>query len=148
MWAFVWFFIWCLQNFILQETRLQSFWYVLNLCSTDLIAFHLVHFLNQISQGLAALVKFQRSRRLLGVCYIVVKVIFIFWKWQLSNLSHVLPSLVFYTKLIWHFLFSVKVSLLVVVEIGVFPLICGWWLDICSLVRIGTFGMHTLTSFI
>ncbi|KAJ4925101.1 hypothetical protein JOQ06_017838 [Pogonophryne albipinna] len=49
-------------------------------------------------QGLAALVRFQRSRRLLGVCYIVV-----------------------------------KVSLLVVVEIGVFPLICGWWLDICSL---------------
>lgn len=28
-----------------------------------------------------------------------------------------------------------QVSLLVVVEIGVFPLICGWWLDICSLVR-------------
>lgn len=27
-----------------------------------------------------------------------------------------------------------QVSLLVVVEIGVFPLICGWWLDICSLV--------------
>ncbi|MGH0142938.1 UNVERIFIED_CONTAM: hypothetical protein FKN15_030513 [Acipenser sinensis] len=51
-----------------------------------------------IEQGLAAVVKFQRSRRLLGVCYIVV-----------------------------------KVSLLVVVEIGVFPLICGWWLDICSL---------------
>ncbi|KAM7378800.1 hypothetical protein PAMP_004398 [Pampus punctatissimus] len=44
-------------------------------------------------------VKFQRSRRLLGVCYIVV-----------------------------------KVSLLVVMEIGLFPLICGWWLDICSLV--------------
>ncbi|RLV98335.1 hypothetical protein DV515_00010868, partial [Chloebia gouldiae] len=51
-----------------------------------------------VYHGLAALVKFQRSRRLLGVCYIVV-----------------------------------KVSLLVVVEIGVFPLICGWWLDICSL---------------
>ncbi|XP_034267755.1 E3 ubiquitin-protein ligase MARCHF6 isoform X1 [Pantherophis guttatus] len=51
-----------------------------------------------VSHGVAALVKFQRSRRLLGVCYIVV-----------------------------------KVSLLVVVEIGVFPLICGWWLDICSL---------------
>uniref|UniRef100_A0A671K615 RING-type E3 ubiquitin transferase n=1 Tax=Sinocyclocheilus anshuiensis TaxID=1608454 RepID=A0A671K615_9TELE len=51
-----------------------------------------------VCHGLAALVRFQRSRRLLGVCYIVV-----------------------------------KVSLLVVVEIGVFPLICGWWLDICSL---------------
>ncbi|KAF3835957.1 hypothetical protein F7725_028515 [Dissostichus mawsoni] len=29
--------------------------------------------------------------------------------------------------------FEEYVSLLVVVEIGVFPLICGWWLDICSL---------------
>uniref|UniRef100_T1PIL8 E3 ubiquitin-protein ligase MARCHF6 n=1 Tax=Musca domestica TaxID=7370 RepID=T1PIL8_MUSDO len=27
----------------------------------------------------------------------------------------------------------VKVSLLSVVEIGVLPLVCGWWLDICSL---------------
>uniref|UniRef100_A0A3B5KLR8 E3 ubiquitin-protein ligase MARCHF6 n=1 Tax=Takifugu rubripes TaxID=31033 RepID=A0A3B5KLR8_TAKRU len=30
-------------------------------------------------------------------------------------------------------LLLLQVSLLVVVEIGVFPLICGWWLDICSL---------------
>uniref|UniRef100_A0A8D3DSN3 RING-type E3 ubiquitin transferase n=1 Tax=Scophthalmus maximus TaxID=52904 RepID=A0A8D3DSN3_SCOMX len=51
-----------------------------------------------ICHVLASLVRFQRSRRLLGVCYIVV-----------------------------------KVSLLVVMEIGLFPLICGWWLDICSL---------------
>lgn len=27
----------------------------------------------------------------------------------------------------------VKVKLLVVMEIGAFPLVCGWWLDICSL---------------
>jgi len=27
----------------------------------------------------------------------------------------------------------VKVSLLTVAEIGVFPVVCGWWLDICSL---------------
>ncbi|XP_065342730.1 E3 ubiquitin-protein ligase MARCHF6 isoform X2 [Cloeon dipterum] len=27
----------------------------------------------------------------------------------------------------------VKVSLLCVVEVGVLPLVCGWWLDICSL---------------
>ncbi|XP_044074654.1 E3 ubiquitin-protein ligase MARCHF6-like isoform X3 [Siniperca chuatsi] len=51
-----------------------------------------------VFHALASLVRFQRSRRLLGVCYIVV-----------------------------------KVSLLVVMEIGLFPLICGWWLDICSL---------------
>uniref|UniRef100_A0A3P9MX19 E3 ubiquitin-protein ligase MARCHF6 n=1 Tax=Poecilia reticulata TaxID=8081 RepID=A0A3P9MX19_POERE len=51
-----------------------------------------------VCHALASLIKFQRPRRLLGVCYIVV-----------------------------------KVSLLVVMEIGLFPLICGWWLDICSL---------------
>ncbi len=28
-----------------------------------------------------------------------------------------------------------KVFLLVLVEIGFFPIVCGWWLDICSLVR-------------
>uniref|UniRef100_A0A667WZN7 E3 ubiquitin-protein ligase MARCHF6 n=1 Tax=Myripristis murdjan TaxID=586833 RepID=A0A667WZN7_9TELE len=51
-----------------------------------------------VCHAFASLVRFHRSRRLLGVCYIVV-----------------------------------KVSLLVVMEIGLFPLICGWWLDICSL---------------
>ncbi|CAI9714795.1 E3 ubiquitin-protein ligase MARCH6-like [Octopus vulgaris] len=47
---------------------------------------------------LCALVRIKRFRRLIGLCYVVV-----------------------------------KVKLLVVVEIGVFPLICGWWLDVCSL---------------
>ncbi|XP_040833341.1 E3 ubiquitin-protein ligase MARCHF6 isoform X4 [Ochotona curzoniae] len=66
---------------------------------TTIVGYILLAITLIICHGLATLVKFHRSRRLLGVCYIVV-----------------------------------KVSLLVVVEIGVFPLICGWWLDICSLV--------------
>lgn len=65
---------------------------------TTIVGYVLLAITLIVCHGLAALVRFQRSRRLLGVCYIVV-----------------------------------KVSLLVVVEIGVFPLICGWWLDICSL---------------
>ncbi|XP_064126452.1 E3 ubiquitin-protein ligase MARCHF6 isoform X2 [Loxodonta africana] len=65
---------------------------------TTIVGYILLAITLIVCHGLATLVKFQRSRRLLGVCYIVV-----------------------------------KVSLLVVVEIGVFPLICGWWLDICSL---------------
>lgn len=48
--------------------------------------------------ALARFFKLRRPRRILGLCYIVV-----------------------------------KVSLLSVVEIGVLPLVCGWWLDICSL---------------
>ncbi|OXU26304.1 hypothetical protein TSAR_001258 [Trichomalopsis sarcophagae] len=51
-----------------------------------------------VLHALAALLGFQRSQRVLGLGYVIV-----------------------------------KVSLLSVVEIGVLPLVCGWWLDICSL---------------
>ncbi|CAH1780425.1 unnamed protein product [Owenia fusiformis] len=51
-----------------------------------------------VLHAIMAIVNFGRFKRVLGLCYVVV-----------------------------------KVSLLVVVEIGVFPLVCGWWLDICSL---------------
>nr|CAD7594684.1 unnamed protein product [Timema genevievae] len=51
-----------------------------------------------LMHAVVSLLGLSRSRRLLGLCYVVV-----------------------------------KVSLLSVVEIGVLPLICGWWLDICSL---------------
>merc|ERR1719193_1301201 len=46
----------------------------------------------------ASLLRFRRSARALGLCYVVV-----------------------------------KVALLLVIEILAFPVICGWWLDICSL---------------
>ncbi|XP_044736435.1 E3 ubiquitin-protein ligase MARCHF6 isoform X2 [Chrysoperla carnea] len=41
----------------------------------------------------------------------------------------------------------VKVSLLSVVEIGVLPLICGWWLDICSLAMFDATLKDRETSF-
>ena len=46
----------------------------------------------------AALLRFRASARIMGLCYVVV-----------------------------------KVSLLLVIEIIAFPVICGLWLDICSL---------------
>lgn len=48
--------------------------------------------------AVARCLQFVKLRRILGMCYIVV-----------------------------------KVSLLSVVELGALPLLCGWWLDICSL---------------
>lgn len=66
---------------------------VTTLCGYCVIGLCLV-----LLHGLASLLGLRRSRRVLGLCYVVV-----------------------------------KVSLLSVVEIGVLPLICGWWLDICSL---------------
>ena len=46
----------------------------------------------------AGVLGFYKAKRVLGLCYVVV-----------------------------------KVSMLSVVEIGILPLVCGWWLDICSL---------------
>lgn len=66
---------------------------VTTLCGYCIIGVALV-----ILHNIATLLGLRKSRRILGLCYVVV-----------------------------------KVSLLSVVEIGVLPLICGWWLDICSL---------------
>uniref|UniRef100_A0A8C5CK19 RING-type E3 ubiquitin transferase n=1 Tax=Gadus morhua TaxID=8049 RepID=A0A8C5CK19_GADMO len=41
----------------------------------------------------------------------------------------------------------VEVSLLVVMEIGLFPMICGWWLDICSLEMFDATLKDRLQSF-
>lgn len=66
---------------------------------TTLIGYFLIAISLVVLHCVATLARFRRSRRILGLCYVVV-----------------------------------KVSLLVVVEIGLFPLVCGWWLDVCSLV--------------
>jgi len=60
----------------------------------------------------SSLLKFRRSARALGLCYVVV-----------------------------------KVALLLVAEILVFPVICGWWLDICSLALFDASLKDRLNSF-
>lgn len=80
---------------------------VTTLCGYSVIGFFLVIF-----HTLAALLGFQKSQRILGLCYVVV-----------------------------------KVSLLSVVEIGVLPLVCGWWFDICSLAMFDATLKDRETSF-
>ncbi|XP_076112948.1 E3 ubiquitin-protein ligase MARCHF6-like [Mytilus galloprovincialis] len=65
---------------------------------TTMIGYIVIAFSLVVLYMLCAIARLKKFRRVLGLCYIVV-----------------------------------KVMLLVVIEIGVFPLICGWWLDICSL---------------
>jgi len=36
-----------------------------------------------------------------------------------------------------HLLTMVKVAFLLVIELGVFPLMCGWWLDVCTIRMFG-----------
>ena len=63
------------------------------LCGYCIIGLSLV-----LLHATTALLRFKKSARILGLCYVVV-----------------------------------KVALLLVIEIIAFPVICGWWLDICSL---------------
>ncbi|XP_043666485.1 E3 ubiquitin-protein ligase MARCHF6 isoform X4 [Vespula pensylvanica] len=80
---------------------------VTTLCGYCVIGVCLVVF-----HTLAALLGFQQSQRILGLCYVIV-----------------------------------KVSLLSVIEIGVLPLVCGWWLDICSLAMFDATLRDRETSF-
>lgn len=65
---------------------------------TTIIGYFIIAIVLIKLHAFAAFFNFWRTRRILGLCYIFI-----------------------------------KVSLLSVVEIGLLPLICGWWLDICSL---------------
>lgn len=60
----------------------------------------------------AGVLGFHKAKRVLGLCYVVV-----------------------------------KVSMLSVVEIGILPLVCGWWLDICSLAMFDASLKDRETSF-
>ncbi|CAH0563508.1 unnamed protein product [Brassicogethes aeneus] len=65
---------------------------------TTLVGYCTVGLLFLFFHRVASMLSFNKTKRVLGLCFLVV-----------------------------------KVSLLSVLEIGILPLVCGWWLDICSL---------------
>ncbi|XP_030751678.1 E3 ubiquitin-protein ligase MARCH6 [Sitophilus oryzae] len=65
---------------------------------TTLVGYNTVGLCFLILHRFSAWLGLFRAKRVLGLCYVVV-----------------------------------KVSMLSVIEIGIIPLVCGWWLDICSL---------------
>lgn len=46
-----------------------------------------------------------------------------------------------------HIMTMVKVAFLLVIELGVFPLMCGWWLDVCTIKMLGTSISQRLEFF-
>ncbi|RZC36691.1 E3 ubiquitin-protein ligase MARCH6, partial [Asbolus verrucosus] len=65
---------------------------------TTLVGYCTVGLFFVVFHRITGVLGFYKAKRVLGLCYVVV-----------------------------------KVSMLSVVEIGILPLVCGWWLDICSL---------------
>lgn len=77
--------------------------------------------------GVIALVRYSRGEPLtLGRLYGIVSV------------AEAIPSLIRqFLAAMRHFMTMIKVAFLLVIELGVFPLMCGWWLDVCTLRMLG-----------
>ncbi|XP_020250505.1 probable E3 ubiquitin ligase SUD1 isoform X2 [Asparagus officinalis] len=78
--------------------------------------------------ALVALIRYTRGERLvIGRFY------------GIASLAEAVPSLLrqFFAAM-RHLMTMVKVAFLLVIELGVFPLMCGWWLDVCTLQMLGT----------
>ncbi|KAF9623070.1 hypothetical protein IFM89_036206 [Coptis chinensis] len=56
----------------------------------------------------------------------------------IASIAEAIPSLTRqFVAAMRHLLTMVKVAFLLVIELGVFPLMCGWWLDICTIRMFG-----------
>ncbi|XP_020267008.1 probable E3 ubiquitin ligase SUD1 [Asparagus officinalis] len=78
--------------------------------------------------ALVALIRYTRGEHLiLGRLY------------GLASIAEAIPSLFRqFVAGMRHLMTMVKVAFLLVIELGVFPLMCGWWLDVCTLRMLGT----------
>ncbi|XP_038984119.1 probable E3 ubiquitin ligase SUD1 [Phoenix dactylifera] len=94
--------------------------------------------------GLLTLIRYTRGERLImGRFY------------GMATIAEAIPSLFRqFVGAMRHLMTMVKVAFLLVIELGVFPLMCGWWLDVCTLRMLGAtisqrvkfFSMSPLSS--
>ncbi|KAF5202876.1 E3 ubiquitin-protein ligase march6 [Thalictrum thalictroides] len=56
----------------------------------------------------------------------------------IASIVEAIPSLTRqFVAAMRHLMTMVKVAFLLVIELGVFPLLCGWWLDVCTIRMLG-----------
>ncbi|KAM7250362.1 hypothetical protein ACFE04_022245 [Oxalis oulophora] len=65
-----------------------------------------------------------------------------------ASIAEAVPSLYRqFVAAMRHLMTMVKVAFLLVIELGVFPLMCGWWLDICTVRMFGKSMFHRVQFF-
>ncbi|KAI3854524.1 hypothetical protein MKW92_008206 [Papaver armeniacum] len=65
----------------------------------------------------------------------------------MASMIEAVPSLIRqFLAAMRHLLTMVKVAFLLVIELGVFPLMCGWWLDICTVKMLGRLSLNGWSS--
>lgn len=56
----------------------------------------------------------------------------------IASIAETIPSLFRqFVAAMRHLMTMIKVAFLLVIELGVFPLMCGWWLDVCTIRMFG-----------
>ncbi|KAJ4825389.1 putative E3 ubiquitin ligase sud1 [Turnera subulata] len=77
--------------------------------------------------GISALIRYTRGEPLtIGRFY------------GISSIAETIPSLFRqFLAAMRHLMTMIKVAFLLVIELGVFPLMCGWWLDVCTVRMFG-----------
>ncbi|XP_054787263.1 probable E3 ubiquitin ligase SUD1 isoform X2 [Prosopis cineraria] len=87
--------------------------------------------------GIVALIRYTRGEPLImGRFYGIVSV------------AETIPSLFRqFLAAMRHLMTMVKVAFLLVIELGVFPLMCGWWLDVCTIRMFGKTMAHRVQFF-
>lgn len=61
----------------------------------------------------------------------------------IASIAETVPSLFRqFLAAMRHLMTMIKVAFLLVIELGVFPLMCGWWLDVCTIRMFGKTMSH------
>ncbi|KAI5661108.1 hypothetical protein M9H77_20431 [Catharanthus roseus] len=87
--------------------------------------------------GIVALVRYTRGEPLtMGRFY------------GIASIAETIPSLLRqFLSAMRHLMTMIKVAFLLVIELGVFPLMCGWWLDVCTIRMFGKSISHRVEFF-
>lgn len=76
--------------------------------------------------GIVALIRYTKGEPLTGRFY------------GIASIAETIPSLFRqFLAAMRHLMTMIKVAFLLVIELGVFPLMCGWWLDVCTIRMFG-----------
>lgn len=66
----------------------------------------------------------------------------------IASMAETIPSLFRqFLAAMRHLMTMIKVAFLLVIELGVFPLMCGWWLDVCTIRMFGKTMSHRVQFF-
>ena len=116
-----------LYNIFLNNNHIMRFFMFINCVCVNIFCYF----------GIVALIRYTKGEPLtMGRLY------------GFASIAETIPSLFRqFLAAMRHLMTMVKVAFLLVIELGVFPLMCGWWLDVCTIQMFGKTMVHRVQFF-